>query len=197
MPINLGSFNEKAGPLPVWAWSLVVVGGGYVIYTHFKGKSAASNSTTQDPTSQTPTAEDYQAAQLAAEYSLYNQLGLTTSDLANLATGVTGNTTATQQNTAALNSNTGATNADTAADKPVVAHKPVVIPIRNPHLPPRQAPLPPSRPRTYRVQPGDNLSRIATRYHTTWQSIYNVAANRKVIGGNPNLIKPGQVLVIP
>jgi hypothetical protein len=61
---------------------------------------------------------------------------------------------------------------------------------------PAPAPAPPPG-RTYTVQPGDSLSRIAARYWEpwiTWQSIYN--ANRGVIGGNPGLIRPGQVLVI-
>lgn len=49
--------------------------------------------------------------------------------------------------------------------------------------------------RTYTVQQGDSLSSIASKYGTTWQNIYN--ANKATIGGNPNLIKPGQVLVIP
>lgn len=49
--------------------------------------------------------------------------------------------------------------------------------------------------RTYVVVAGDNLSSIAARYHTTWQAIY--AANRAIIGSNPNLIHPGQRLVIP
>lgn len=60
-------------------------------------------------------------------------------------------------------------------------------------------PPPPSAPanRTYTVVSGDNLSKIAQRYYgrQDWQKIYN--ANKGVIGGNPNLIKPGQVLVIP
>lgn len=49
----------------------------------------------------------------------------------------------------------------------------------------------------YTVVPGDNLSRIAQRFYgnANWRAIYN--ANRGVIGGNPNLIRPGQVLVIP
>jgi nucleoid-associated protein YgaU len=42
---------------------------------------------------------------------------------------------------------------------------------------------------------GDNLTRIGARFHVSWQSIYN--ANRTVIGNNPNLIRPGMVLVIP
>lgn len=47
---------------------------------------------------------------------------------------------------------------------------------------------------TYTVRPGDNLSKIAQKYGTTWQKIYN--DNKSVIGSNPNLIRPGQVLVI-
>jgi LysM repeat protein len=47
------------------------------------------------------------------------------------------------------------------------------------------------------VRPGDNLSSIAARYGKTWQQLYAIPANRQVIGSNPNLIKPGQRLVIP
>lgn len=45
------------------------------------------------------------------------------------------------------------------------------------------------------VRPGDTLSGLAARYGTTWQAIY--AANRGVIGPNPNLIYPDQHLTIP
>lgn len=47
---------------------------------------------------------------------------------------------------------------------------------------------------TYTVKKGDTLSEIAEKFGTTWQTIYN--NNREVIGSNPNLIKPGQVLKI-
>lgn len=47
---------------------------------------------------------------------------------------------------------------------------------------------------TYTVKSGDTLSGIAARYGTTWQKLYE--KNKDVIGPNPNLIKPGQVLVI-
>jgi len=50
---------------------------------------------------------------------------------------------------------------------------------------------------TYTVKSGDNLSKIAknlTGSSANWQAIYN--QNIGVIGGNPNLIYPGQVLVI-
>lgn len=44
------------------------------------------------------------------------------------------------------------------------------------------------------VKRGDNLSKIAQKYNTTWQTIYN--NNKEVIGNNPNLIKVGQILKI-
>ena len=47
---------------------------------------------------------------------------------------------------------------------------------------------------TYVVKKGDTLSAIAKKYGTTWQKIYE--KNKSVIGSNPNLIKPGQKLVI-
>ena len=47
---------------------------------------------------------------------------------------------------------------------------------------------------TYTVKSGDNLSKIASKYGTTWQKIYD--ANKDIIS-NPNLIYPGWVLKIP
>lgn len=46
----------------------------------------------------------------------------------------------------------------------------------------------------YTVKKGDTLSGIASRYGTTWQKIYE--ENKDVIGENPNLIYPGQVIKI-
>lgn len=46
----------------------------------------------------------------------------------------------------------------------------------------------------YTVQNGDNLSKIAQKYNTTWQNIYS--NNKEIIGDNPNLIRPGQKLKI-
>lgn len=61
--------------------------------------------------------------------------------------------------------------------------------------PPPPAPAAP-QPSTYTVVRGDNLSRIAQRFYGVqdWNRIYQ--ANRGIIS-NPNLIYPGQVLVIP
>jgi nucleoid-associated protein YgaU len=50
----------------------------------------------------------------------------------------------------------------------------------------------------YTVVKGDSLSRIAKSLYgdaNQWRKIYD--ANKTVIGNNPDLIKPGQVLNIP
>lgn len=47
---------------------------------------------------------------------------------------------------------------------------------------------------TYVVQPGDSLSKIAARYCTTWQEIYNM--NYEAIGPNPSVVEPGTVLTV-
>ncbi|MFJ4526461.1 transglycosylase family protein [Streptomyces sp. NPDC088810] len=46
----------------------------------------------------------------------------------------------------------------------------------------------------YTVREGDTLSTIAARHGTTWQRIY--AANKAVIGDDPDLIVPGQRLAL-
>ena len=46
----------------------------------------------------------------------------------------------------------------------------------------------------YTVKKGDNLSKIAKKFNTTWRAIYK--KNKDIIGNNPNLIYPGQKLHI-
>ncbi len=60
----------------------------------------------------------------------------------------------------------------------------------------RPAPAAPApAPRTYRVRPGDTLSGIAARLGVPWRLLYQ--NNRSVIGPDPNLLHPGQVLLAP
>jgi LysM repeat protein len=59
-------------------------------------------------------------------------------------------------------------------------------------------PSAPTRPprRTYTVRPGDTLSGIAAHFGIAdWRTLYQ--ANKGVVGPDPNLILPGQVLTIP
>lgn len=59
---------------------------------------------------------------------------------------------------------------------------------------PRKAAEPGPSAGTYTVRPGDWLAKIARRFHTDWQVIYNL--NRDRIK-DPDLIYPGQVLRMP
>lgn len=52
----------------------------------------------------------------------------------------------------------------------------------------------PKNGKTYTVVSGDTLSGIGEAYNKDWHKIYE--ANIKVIGGDPNLIFPGQTLTI-
>ncbi|QHC20707.1 transglycosylase family protein [Streptomyces sp. GS7] len=47
---------------------------------------------------------------------------------------------------------------------------------------------------TYTVKSGDTLAKIAKAHGTNWKALY--AANKSVVGGNPNLIFPGQKLSV-
>lgn len=57
-----------------------------------------------------------------------------------------------------------------------------------------KAVAPANKVRTYTVKPGDTLSKVGAKFHIPWQHIWN--ANKSKIK-NPNVIHPGQVLVIP
>lgn len=90
----------------------------------------------------------------------------------------------------------------TVKPAPVVAPKPVA-PKPAPAKPvPKPAPKP-AAPKpvavtyhNYTVKSGDSLSAIAQRTwgRDAWQTLY--ADNRGVVGGNPNLIRPGMVLKV-
>jgi len=93
------------------------------------------------------------------------------------------------------------------AGVPAPANLEVPVPVPLP-IPPEPAPVPPADPSpepapvpvspppvgpiTYVIVPGDNLHFIARRFHTTVESIIHL--NNIT---NPDLIYPGQVLVIP
>ncbi|MGW3123330.1 transglycosylase family protein [Streptomyces sp. NPDC001107] len=88
----------------------------------------------------------------------------------------------------AASSGSRATKSSTVAKpKSVTKSKPSKTPVRSTGHTARSA----SRG-DYTVREGDTLSKIAARHGTTWQRLY--AANKAVIGGDPNLIVPGQQL---
>lgn len=60
----------------------------------------------------------------------------------------------------------------------------------------RQQPSGQNKPKKiYTVKSGDYLSKIGAKFNVSWLTIYE--KNKKVIGGNPDLIFPGQKIVIP
>ena len=71
------------------------------------------------------------------------------------------------------------------------------VPYANARPVPKPGPAPTPAPSavTYVIKRGDTLGAIAARYGIKWQDLY--AANRGVIGANPNRIFSGQVLTIP
>ena len=66
--------------------------------------------------------------------------------------------------------------------------------------PPAAPAKPKAPPVIYVVKSGDTMSGIAKRElgsSARWPEIYRIAANRKLIGSDPGMIRPGQRLVMP
>lgn len=61
----------------------------------------------------------------------------------------------------------------------------------------KPAPKPKTEYGMYTVKKGDCLTRIARRFGTTWEQLYAIPENKKVVGRNPDLIFPGQKLRVP
>lgn len=71
-------------------------------------------------------------------------------------------------------------------------------PLKNSPAPQQQERTSPPAAKTYTVKSGDCLWKIAQQYYgkgSDYTKIYE--ANKGVVGNNPNLIYPGQVLTIP
>ena len=69
-----------------------------------------------------------------------------------------------------------------------------------PEVPEREDNSPPVS-QTYVVKSGDCLIAIAKKLSdkggANWWELYDIPENKKVIGGNPNLIYPGQEFIVP
>ena len=59
----------------------------------------------------------------------------------------------------------------------------------------------PPTPQTYTIKSGDCLWNIAKQLSNqggaNWKDLYSIPENKEIIGNNPNLIYPGQVLIVP
>lgn len=84
----------------------------------------------------------------------------------------------------------------TAPTPPILGGNPPSAPVKTP-APPK--PAGPTLNTKYTVKSGDTLWAIAQKYlgnGTDDMELYDDARNKAVIGSNPNLIKPGEVLYV-
>lgn len=207
---KFGDFQQKVGPIPEWGWVIVILGVGYYIYKRKQNTAAQSTSTTNtaDQTGVTAGSGDLTSAELTAQYDELNALGLNTSELGILDSGVTAQTGATSSNTSAIGSNTAAVGANTKteasntlatnANTSAITKAPIAK--AAPKTAPKPAPGVNRTTHIYTVVRGDTLSGIANKVaklwgvKESWQTIY--AANKAVIGSNPNEIKPGMKIKV-
>jgi LysM repeat protein len=126
--------------------------------------------------------------------------------------GLTRGGAAAQVDTSSASDNSSSASSSTSSTSPAKKSAPVqqaapaqdTTPAQQPAQQPVQKPAPkPAAPKTtttstnrgsgtYTVKSGDTLSAIAAAHGTNWQSLYQ--KNIQVVGGDANLIFPGQVL---
>lgn len=94
------------------------------------------------------------------------------------------------QNDIPLPPDAGQLPVDEPKDETVQPDEPVVQADETPEVEPK----PDQEPVQYTVKSGDTLSEIGQKFGVDWHQIYQ--DNIDVVGSNPNLIKPGQVLQI-
>lgn len=193
-------FTRRIAGVPVWMGMLALLGLVLAFSMWKKNKAAASS----NATTSTGTSAGTQTAQQTPPFIIQNYT----------STGVAG--------PAGPAGAPGAPGAPGVGGGPAIVpisggHPPigpVVIPVppATPPPPPPPAAPPPRQPARYTVLPGDNLSSIAgkfnipggrsTGWHILWDFNSNVA-NRTaagvppIRGNNPNLIYPGEVILIP
>jgi len=179
------TLKSKAGPLPVWAWAGIGTAGlaGYLYYRNKKQAAAAAAAAAQQPS---------------------DSSNLGTTPVSNLTTE--GQPMPIQMGDTFVNVTQPPDSDNPAPPKPPPPKPP---PVKKPPPPtgtkpptPKPPPPPTVKPKTVTVCafPGwcGSLSGIAKQEYgngNLWPIIYN--ANKALIGANPNLIHPGQVLTIP
>jgi LysM domain len=199
------TLTQKAGPLPVWAWAgiLVVLVAGFMIYEKKKNMNAQAAQATNQAGSSNLGVTPVSNLTVAAEPMPY-QAGDT---FVNVSGGGASSTA-----TATGTGGTGGTGTSTTVNNPPTPTPPTPKPPTPPVVTPKPpaatlpaAPKPaPPKPATQSVTvcpyPAwcGSLWGIALHFYgngALWPTIY--AANKGLIGANPNLIHPGQVLTIP
>jgi nucleoid-associated protein YgaU len=184
--------EQKAGPLPVWAWAAIGLVLAY-LYSKYRTSKTAS-STTGAATTSTPAGEPSSGS----PYFVIED-SPTFTHSSPVPTSTTTPPTTTPPGT------TSTPPVSTSPPPPPVATSPPPV-ATSPPPPTSSNPASPTTKATYTVVAGDTLSKIAAKYGTTWQAIwsYNLtpgvrpaATQAKLQAQGPNLIYAGQSFLIP
>lgn len=189
--------QQKVGPLPLWAWG--GIGVGILLLVNYRTSKTATDSGSGSATGDTGTGTvpDSQIPQFI------NQTYTTVQPPAVSPPNVTVPVTVNNPPPVVNPPPPPVVTPPAPKPKPPPAPKPAPkpAPAQNSHA----AAKAPTKPVVhYTVQSGDSLSKIAAKYHTTWQAIWaknggGTGDRTKPMGLNkdPNVIYKGQVLVIP
>jgi LysM domain-containing protein len=202
---------SKAGPLPVWGWGAIGLGAAYG-WSRYKANKAAKQAPAEAGAGGTANAFTYGAGQPVSGQPTYL--------IENNIPGF-GSVPSTPVVTPPTPAPPAVTPPSTTPTPPVAtpgppppAAAPPPPPPPPSAPPPRPAPPPPPpRPPvpthnaiTYRVRPGDTLSKIASMYHVPggWQALYAYNTNPQYNSAwatfkrqGPNLIYSGQTIHVP
>ena len=160
--------TSKAGPLPVYAWGGIGLAAAYA-YSKYKANKTASQGngttgTTNAAGESTAAAPQFIIENQEASDTLSVNNPITVNNPAPVPVTTPPGTTPTPPTTPVLHPGPG----------PVRGPFPVVGPSRPaPPNPPPSRGRPAPHYQVYRVQHGDNLSKIAAKYHTTWQALWS------------------------
>lgn len=185
------SFQKKAGPLPLWGWGALLLGGA-LVYALVKQRQASSSSDTSsntgDPTSEVPS--DQVPDFISQVYSTTN---ITNQPPAPPPTTTTTTPPASPPKT-------------TVSASPPATKVPTTPPPQTSVSPPKTTTTKPKAPISYKVKSGDTLSSIAKKYGTTWQALwtYNTTSGNRpadtiktLKSRGPDLLYSGETILIP
>lgn len=190
--------TSKWGPLPVWGWSLI---GLAVAWIYAKWRASQQDKANQDTATPADTGMGTDQTQaVAPQFVIENNLPSESSP-------VTAPATPPVQSTPPGTSSHPPVVVPPGRGTPIPAPAPTGKPA-GVTATPIKAPTPVKKkpPIQYRVKPGDTLSSIAARYHTTWQKLWafnTTPGNRPAATiatlkkRGPNLIEPNELILIP
>jgi LysM repeat protein len=189
-PAPSGDFlSKKVGPLPTWAWGLIVLGLA-LAYSLYKSHKASATASTTSSTDQTGTST---GSQTVPEYIAQNYI--TNNEPAAGPTSTTPTAPTTPTTPTSPTPPVQKPNPPTAPTPPTTSN------------PVKKTPPPTAKPISVKVTKGETLSSIAAKYGTTWQAIW--AYNTSAASGRPastiatlkkrgpNLLEVGEEILIP